>query len=77
MGKIKLSAKGAALLLAMDCGLIKPNIFGSYNIGPFMRFWDGLMVISKEIPDEIFEFDCMIEDGCDDSPENQKNNISD
>lgn len=56
------SPKGTALLLAIDCGLIRRHPIKGYNIGPFMRFWDELLPILQRfdkkniyIPDMLYE----------------------
>lgn len=48
----KITLKGEALLLAIDSGLIRKNVFGGYNITPFERFWNNFLPVLKNAPNE-------------------------
>lgn len=43
--------KGVVLIMAIDTGLVKKDWRGTYNISPFLRFWDafiGYLKFAKE-----------------------------
>ncbi len=50
------SLKGMALLIAIDTGLIKRNIFGKTDITPFMHFWEDFSFLLEECLDKGDDF---------------------
>lgn len=51
MRKAAITLKGKAFLAAIDAGLVKEGVFGA-NAGPFLRFWDALLVLLEEFSAE-------------------------
>lgn len=64
------STKGQALLLAIESGLVKKDLFGRCDIAPFLRFWDMFSSMIEEPQNESVNISNMFKNECDKTSDN-------